>query len=57
MYLGFTFTSVGMIFLMLSLTASLPTALWAVSLGTSIVMNIAGTAILMQFIKTPKESI
>ncbi|MES5942838.1 MULTISPECIES: hypothetical protein [unclassified Bacillus cereus group] len=57
MYLGLTFTSVGIIFLMLSLTVSLPTALWAVSLGTSIVMNFAGTVILMQLIKTTKESI
>ncbi|PFE02933.1 hypothetical protein COE15_23890 [Bacillus cereus] len=57
MSLGLTFVSVGIIFLLLSFTVSLPTVLWAVSLGTSIVLNFTGTAILMQFIKTTKESI
>ena len=56
-FLGFIFVSVGMVFLMLSLTLSAPSILWAVSLGTSIVMNITGTAILMKCIKAAKESI
>ncbi|MCU5542969.1 hypothetical protein OCB14_15100 [Bacillus cereus] len=51
------FVSVGITFLLLSLTVSLPTVLWAVSLGTSIVLNFTGTTILMQFIKKTKESI
>ncbi len=57
MFLGFTFVSVGIVFLLLSLTVSLPSVLWGVSLGTSIVLNFTGTAILMQFIKITKESI
>ncbi|CAG9613177.1 hypothetical protein BACCIP111899_02372 [Bacillus rhizoplanae] len=56
-FLGFIFVSAGMTFLMLSLIVSLPTPLWAVSLGTSIVLNVTGTAILLQFIKTAKESL
>lgn len=56
-FLGFIFVSVGMVFLMLSLTLSAPSILWAVSLGTSIVMNITGAAILMKCIKAAKESI
>ncbi|MEH7462796.1 hypothetical protein V7166_12155 [Bacillus thuringiensis] len=54
-FLGFIFVSVGMVFLMLSITLSAPSVLWAVSLGTSIVMNFAGTAIIMTFIKAAKE--
>ncbi|HHP1053021.1 hypothetical protein [Bacillus cereus] len=55
MSLGLTFVSVGITFLVLSLTVSLPTVLWAVSLGTSIVLNFTGTTILMQFIKKQKR--
>ncbi|MBC6975958.1 hypothetical protein H9I32_27360 [Bacillus sp. Xin] len=39
--------TVGITFLLLSLTVSLPTALWAVALGTSIVLNLTETTILM----------
>ncbi|MDC2866610.1 hypothetical protein [Bacillus sp. BP-3] len=56
-FLGFIFVSVDMVFLMLSLTLSAPSVLWAVSLGTSIVMNITGTTILMKCIKTAKEGL
>ncbi|MCM3738361.1 hypothetical protein M3215_21890 [Bacillus cytotoxicus] len=56
-FLGFIFVSVGMVFLMLSITLSAPSVLWAVSLGTSIVMNITGTAIIMKFIKETKENV
>ncbi|MFD0769186.1 hypothetical protein ACFQZ1_09815 [Bacillus sp. CGMCC 1.60114] len=56
MSLGLIFVSVGMVFLLLSLAVSLPTVLWAVSLGTSIVLNITGAAILLQLIKTTKEN-
>ncbi|HDX9578666.1 TPA: hypothetical protein ROX88_002209 [Bacillus pseudomycoides] len=56
-FLGFAFVSVGMVFLMLSITLSAPSVLWAVSLGTSIVMNITGTAIIMKFIRTAKENV
>lgn len=56
-FLGFIFVSVGMVFLMLSITLSAPSVLWAVSLGTSIVMNVTGTAIIMKFIKAAKENI
>lgn len=52
MPLGLTFISVGILFLLLSITLSLPTALWAVLLSTSIILNISGTVILMHFIKT-----
>lgn len=55
MSLGLMFVSVGITFLLLSLTVSLPTVLWAVSLGTSIVLNFTGTIILMQFIKKQKR--
>lgn len=56
MVMGLIFVLVGGAFLMLSLTVSMPTVLWAVSLGTSIILNIAGTTILMQYIKRTKES-
>ena len=56
MSLGLTFVAAGLTFLLLSLAVSLPTTLWAVSLGASIILNFTGTAILMQFIKTTKES-
>lgn len=56
-FLGFIFASVGMVFLMLSFTLPAPSVLWAVSLGTSIIMNFAGTAILMKFIKAAKENV
>ncbi|SFB93219.1 hypothetical protein SAMN05443252_10154 [Bacillus sp. OV322] len=56
MYPGLILSLVGIIFLILSLTVSMPTILWAVLLGTSIILNIAGTAISMLFIKTSKES-
>ncbi|SFJ59212.1 MULTISPECIES: hypothetical protein [unclassified Bacillus (in: firmicutes)] len=52
MPLGLTFISVGILFLLLSITLSLPIALWAVLLSTSIILNISGTVILMRFIKT-----
>ncbi|WP_256213169.1 hypothetical protein [Bacillus sp. OV322] len=56
MFMGLIFVLIGITFLMLSLTVSMPTLLWAVSLGTSIILNIAGTAILIQYIKTAKKS-
>ncbi|OIK11666.1 hypothetical protein [Bacillus sp. MUM 13] len=56
MFMGLIFVLIGITFLMLSLTVSMPTLLWAVSLGTSIILNIAGTAILMEYIKTIKKS-
>jgi hypothetical protein len=56
MFMGLVFVVVGITFLMLSLTVSMPTVLWATSLGTSIILNIAGTAILMQSIKAEREN-
>ncbi|MGM7637172.1 hypothetical protein [Bacillus sp. Hm123] len=56
MFLGLIFVAVGITFLMVSLTVSAPTVLWGVSLGTSIILNIAGATALMQYIKTTKES-
>ncbi|ANB59137.1 putative membrane protein [Anoxybacillus sp. B7M1] len=47
----------GFIFFMLSLTLSMPTILWSVLLGASIIMNMAGTAILLRYMKKTKESI
>ncbi|WP_242220029.1 hypothetical protein [Bacillus cereus group sp. BfR-BA-01380] len=55
MPLGLTFISIGILFLLLSITLSLPTALWAVLLSTSIILNISGTVILMRFIKTAQK--
>ncbi|MDP7978763.1 hypothetical protein Q9306_09550 [Bacillus sp. WLY-B-L8] len=46
-----------MVFLMLSFTLPAPSVLWAVSLGTSVVMNFAGTAIMMKVIKAAKENV
>ncbi|MFD0050515.1 hypothetical protein ACFVHQ_14480 [Actinomycetes bacterium NPDC127524] len=56
MFMGLIFVLIGITFLMMSLTVSMPTLLWAVSLGTSIILNIAGTSILMEYIKTVKKS-
>ncbi|MBY6269825.1 hypothetical protein P9760_15000 [Parageobacillus thermoglucosidasius] len=55
--IGLVFVSLGFIFLMLSLTLTLPTFLWGVLLGISIISNITGTALLIRFIKTPQNSI
>ncbi|MGG0742172.1 hypothetical protein [Priestia megaterium] len=41
---------------MLSLKVTMPTILLAVSLGTSLISNIAGTAILLQFLKHQKKT-
>ncbi|MGD7042910.1 hypothetical protein [Jeotgalibacillus proteolyticus] len=56
MHMGLIFVLTGITFLMVSLTVSAPPVLWAILLGTSILMNLAGTAILMTFIKTAKVS-
>ena len=48
---GLVFVTVGFIFLMLSLTLTLPTPIWSVLLGISIISNMTGTAILVRFIK------
>jgi hypothetical protein len=55
--IGFVFVSLGLVFLMLSLTLALPAPIWSVLLGISIISNITGTAILMRFIKTSQKSI
>ncbi|MFE4029786.1 hypothetical protein ACFX4N_26910 [Priestia sp. YIM B13551] len=47
------FSLVGSTFLMLSLKVTMPTILLAVSLGTSLISNIAGTAVF----KTSKENL
>lgn len=54
--MGISFVGIGITFLMLSYTVSTPIILWAFSLGTSIILNIVGTVILMQYIKTAKQS-
>ncbi|MFC7371014.1 hypothetical protein ACFQPF_04940 [Fictibacillus iocasae] len=54
---GFVFVLTGFIFLVISFALSESTVLWAISLGASIVLNIAGTAMLVQSIKSRKESI
>ncbi|MGD6816353.1 hypothetical protein [Metabacillus sp. 84] len=56
MLMGFIFVLSGITFLLLSLTISMPSVLWAVSLGTSIILNISGTALFMQYMKEAKES-
>ncbi|WP_142752794.1 hypothetical protein [Priestia megaterium] len=50
------FGLVGSTFLMLLLKITMPTMLLAVSLGISLILNIAGTAILMQFLKHQKKT-
>jgi len=51
---GLIFVMVGIAFLMVSISVTTSTMLWGVSLGVSIILNIAGTAILMQFLNTTK---
>lgn len=52
--MGLIFVMVGIAFLMVSFVATTSTLLWGISLGVSIVSNIAGTALIMQFLNTPK---
>ena len=50
--MGRIFVLVGVTFLILSNTVSMPNVLWLVLLGTSLIFSIAGTVFLiMQFIK------
>ncbi|MBG9472281.1 hypothetical protein CN367_01820 [Priestia megaterium] len=56
MFMSTAFSLVGSTFLMLSLKVTMPTILLAVSLGTSLISNIAGTAILLQFLKHQKKT-
>ncbi len=46
-FVGYIFILVGVTFLILSNRVSMPIVLWAVSLGTSLIFSLAGTAILI----------
>jgi NhaP-type Na+/H+ or K+/H+ antiporter len=48
---GIVFVLAGILFLLLSFILPLPTPLWAVILSASIILNCAGTAFLIRFIK------
>lgn len=43
----------GLAFLLLSFHLSESTLTWGIVLGTSILLNITGTALIMRFLKTP----
>lgn len=54
--IGFVLVSIGMVFLLTSLSTKGPIVFWESTLGISIVLNIVGTIFLMQFIKVTKEN-
>lgn len=52
--IGLTLVMGGLAFLMVSFVVTTSTILWGVSLGASIILNMVGVAIIMQFLNTPK---
>lgn len=54
--IGFLLVSIGMVFLLTSLSTKGSIVFWKSTLGISIVLNIVGTLFLMQFIKATKEN-
>lgn len=55
--IGLTFIMMGIIFLMLSFVLSTATLAWGVTLGVSIISNIVGTGVIMQFLKKEKTNV
>lgn len=52
---GIVFVLAGILFLLLSFILPLPTPLWAVILGASIILNCAGTVFLIRFIQESEQ--
>lgn len=52
--IGLNFVMAGLAFLMVSFAVTTSTILWGGSLGASIILNIAGVVIIMQFLNTSK---
>ncbi|MEK4219244.1 MULTISPECIES: hypothetical protein [unclassified Bacillus (in: firmicutes)] len=50
---GLSIICAGLAFLMLSFLLPESTLAWGVTLGTSILLNITGTAVIMRFLKNP----
>ncbi|TAH82631.1 hypothetical protein ES066_13835 [Bacillus subtilis] len=50
---GLSMICAGLAFLLLSFLLSESTLTWGIVLGTSILLNITGTALIMRFLKAP----
>lgn len=50
---GLSMICAGLAFLLLSFLLSESTLTWGIVLGTSILLNITGTALIMRFLKCP----
>ncbi|MGD6802656.1 hypothetical protein ACQCVK_18330 [Rossellomorea vietnamensis] len=53
---GLVLVLCGLIFLLLGVTMPLAAVLKGILLGSSLILNVSGTVILMNYIKTTKES-
>ncbi|MCM3009002.1 hypothetical protein M3583_09650 [Bacillus subtilis] len=51
---GLSMICAGLAFLLLSFLLSGSTLTWGIVLGTSILLNITGTALIMRFLKAPQ---
>ncbi|MBU5246806.1 hypothetical protein BJH90_05065 [Bacillus halotolerans] len=53
---GLSIICAGLAFLMLSFLLPESTLAWGVTLGTSILLNITDTAVIMRFLKNPQSN-
>ncbi|MGD6969037.1 hypothetical protein FZC78_02005 [Rossellomorea vietnamensis] len=53
---GLVLVLCGLIFLLLGVTMPLATVFKGILLGSSLILNVSGTVLLMNYIKTTKES-
>ncbi len=53
---GLSMICAGLTFLLLSFHLSESTLTWGIVLGTSILLNITGTALIMRFLKAPQSN-
>lgn len=53
---GLSMICAGLAFLLLSFLLSKSTLTWGIVLGTSILLNITGTALIMRFLKAPQSN-
>ncbi|MBP3951593.1 hypothetical protein [Bacillus suaedae] len=52
---GIAFVLLGTTFLLVALSVTGPSILWAASLGTSVIFNLVGTVKLVQYLKNCKK--
>ncbi|TDU15109.1 hypothetical protein NYE22_15265 [Bacillus sp. FSL K6-1560] len=53
---GLSMICAGLAFLLLGFLLSESTLTWGIVLGTSILLNITGTALIMRFLKAPQSN-